>query len=243
MKTASEQQACKFAAVLVEHFRLLMSAPATALQWAVMNPKEAIAVCIQAITAEAKKFAETVKIQLKVWKTITLGGIETDAILKAIEGPDEASGKEKNEVGSYARDLTAKPDYQKALIAKPEKADLVILTVADLGFTEPPRTDAFLTKEFCAEWSRKHLDGYVIELCSPEVGPQLRLQYQDQPKGEVLWIAMERITDSDGHPYVFSVGRHDDGRRWLSSDWTHPNARWDLDARIVFRLRKISSQN
>jgi len=243
MKNASEKQARKLLGVLLEHLEFFTAASTEALQWAIQNPKEAIAVFVLAITAEAKKFADTVKIHLKVWKTISLGGIETDTLLKKIEDPDEKAGKEKNEVGSYARDLTTKPAYKKAVVEKHELVDLVILTPADLGFTETPRTDTFLTKEFCAEWSRKHLDGYVIELCSPEVGPQLRLQYQDQPKGEVLWIAMERITHSGGNPHVFNVERNGDGHRWLRTRWTDPDDQWDLGDRLVFRLRKIEPQN
>lgn len=240
MKTASEKQARQFVGLLVQHLELFLAAPTTAMQWAIQNPKDAIAVCVEAITIGAKKFAETVKVTLKVWKTIELGTHTTEALLEAIENTDEKSGKEKNEVGDYARDLITKSAYVSAVAKKPEKVDLVILTPQDLGFTETPRTDTFLTKEFCAEWSRKNLVGYVIELCSPEVGPQLRRQYQDQSNGEVLWVAMERISDSDGSPHVFDVGRSGGGGRWLDTHWADPVVQWLLGDRLVFRLRKIS---
>ena len=178
-----------------------------------------------------------VKRTLTVWKTINFGGTTTEALLKSIEA--EVKDKEKNEIGKFARDLTSKLAF--VIAPTPGQVGLVVLTPADLGFTSNPRTDAFMTKEFCAEWSAKNLDGWVIELCEAEDGPQLRLQYQDQPKGEVLWIAMERIADSDGDPYVFGVGRDDGGVRWLGTDWADPSHTWLLGGRLVFRLRKIPS--
>src|SRR3989338_10074599 len=43
--------------------------------------------------------------------------------------------------------------------------------------------------------------------------------------------------DSDDNPNVFDVKRNDDGTLWLNNDWTNPDNRWELDNRIVFRLR------
>jgi hypothetical protein len=37
-----------------------------------------------------------------------------------------------------------------------------------------------------------------LALCPPEVGPQLRLQYLEQPSGEILHIAMQPIAKYDG---------------------------------------------
>lgn len=167
---------------------------------------------------------------LNPWKTIQVGGIVPKELIKRI-------AKEYS-LGDWAKDLMGEPAFTVA--EKKQPTDLVILTPRDLGFTEMPRTDEFMTKEFCAEWSAKHLAGYAIELCSSEDGPQLRLQYDDQPNGEVLWMAMERITDSDGRPSVFDVERDDDGRRWLHGLCAYPGDRWDLDYRIVFRLRKFT---
>jgi hypothetical protein len=48
---------------------------------------------------------------------------------------------------------------------------------------------------------------------------------------------MHTTTDSDGNPNVFNVKRNDDGERWLNTNWTNPNDQWNLDNRIVFRLR------
>ena len=51
-----------------------------------------------------------------------------------------------------------------------------------------------------------------LELCPPEVGPILRIAYQNQPDIEYLTIAMEPYIDEDwhsgnihGHPVVFAL--------------------------------------
>ncbi len=44
-------------------------------------------------------------------------------------------------------------------------------------------------------------------------------------------------SDSDGNPNVFNVKHNDDGDRWLNANYANPNDTWNLDNRIVFRLR------
>jgi hypothetical protein len=66
--------------------------------------------------------------------------------------------------------------------------DLVVLSVSELGFG---RKGASIK----AIYARAESLGFA--LCPPEVGPQLRLQY-DQPPGEILHIAMQPIAKYDG---------------------------------------------
>jgi hypothetical protein len=69
---------------------------------------------------------------------------------------------------------------------------------------------------------------YGLALVPPEVGPQLRLQYIDQPAGERVILAMEAIS-CDGYPHIFALtspggsprlegeyGSH--GHFWMPSD-------------------------
>jgi hypothetical protein len=169
---------------------------------------------------------------LTVWKTIQIGGMKPAELAKEVP-------KHCEEVSNWAQNLMK----QKAFTTLDAKEDvmLVVLTPADLGFKKSPRTDEFMTAEFLAKWSAENLDGYVLELCPAEVGPQLRIQYEDQPKSEYLWIVMERITDSDGHPDVFRVERRGDGDRWLGTDCARVGGGWNLGGRLVFRLRKVQS--
>lgn len=46
------------------------------------------------------------------------------------------------------------------------------------------------------------------------------------------------VTDSDGNPNVFNVGRNDDGKQLLNANYANPDNRWNLGNEIVFRLRK-----
>ncbi|HEY4477417.1 MAG: hypothetical protein A2928_02310 [Candidatus Taylorbacteria bacterium RIFCSPLOWO2_01_FULL_45_15b] len=246
MKKANEEQARKFAGVFVEHHPLLTMAPHSQLQWAIQNPQEAILLFVEGLINRAKQAAEkvaeavnVVKTKLALWKTIDVGGTTKEKLLAGIEEENIETGKEKNEIRDYARDLTMQKAF--VMIEKPEKVDLVILTPRDFGLETMPETGEFLTKKFLDKWSEERLDGQVVELLLPEDGPQLRKQYQDQPKGEVLFIAMERIADSGGSPSVFVVGRGLDGVRWLDARWTGPGDQWSLDFRRVFRLRTVPS--
>lgn len=152
-----------------------------------------------------------------IFKTITTGKKITAKQL-------EKSGIN---VSSYAKEILSKVVFSK----KKEEIDLVILTPRDLGFTEYPTTKELFEKA--------KEQGY--ELCSAEVGPLLRMEYQDQPNDEWLYIAHEPITDSDGNPGVFDVGRRGAGLLWLYSYWVFALDCWGLGGRFVFRLRKSSS--
>jgi hypothetical protein len=144
----------------------------------------------------------------------------------------------KKELGDWGRDIMKQKAF--TTLDTEEEADLIVLTPKDLGYTEYSRTGVLFDPTGLAAWSAENLDGYVLELCPAEVGPRLREQYEDQPNGEVLWIAMERITASDGGPSVFGVERDDVGGRWLDADYADPVDAWRLDDRIVFRLRKVT---
>ena len=77
-----------------------------------------------------------------------------------------------------------------------------------------------------------------LELCPNEVGPQLRLQYKDQPKGEFLLIAMEPIIGVGGDLSVFDVEHRNDDRLWLNANLGHPGLAWGGIDRWVFLRRK-----
>jgi len=167
--------------------------------------------------------------EITPWMDLPVGSTTAEELAASV-------GKNCEKVSPEAKFLMAQMTVAPSL----GTVNLVVLTLRDLGFTSCPRTDTFMTKEFCTKWSAEHLDGCVIELCEAEDGPRLREQYLDQPNGEVLWMAMERIAGfGGGRPRVFVVKRSDDGCRWFRTHWANPHDEWRLDTRLVFRFRKL----
>lgn len=82
------------------------------------------------------------------------------------------------------------------------KIKLVTRTVAELGFSYPP-----CRREIFEEAARQ---GY--DICPREIGLLARLQYRDQPPGEMLYVAMEEIVVKWDQRGVFclSHGQHHD---------------------------------
>ena len=153
---------------------------------------------------------------ISTWKTIKLGtGLKTaDDFRKAIK----AKGMK---IGNWANDILGKSAF---VAAKGEtEIDLVLVTVAELGFKSGARYD-----QICGR--AKELG---LEFCPSEVGPQLRLQYEDQPEGEWVLIGMEPLSDSDGHLRVFDV-EHGGGGRRLRGGVGGPGCFWGGRGRWVF---------
>lgn len=89
---------------------------------------------------------------------------------------------------------------------KEASVTLVKVRVSDLGFHE----DGTL-KEIYQEAEKK---GY--KLCSMEMAVQLRLQYENQPMGEMLMVGMEPYRDVVGSFQVFLLAHNKSGQ-WLFS--------------------------
>ena len=153
---------------------------------------------------------------------IKLGTGQKDA-----DGFRKALKTAKCGIGDWANDIIGKPAFTVA--TEEIEVDLVIVTVEELGFKDgAKRSDIY-----------KRAIELGLQLCPNEVGPQLRLQYMDQPKGQWLLIGMEPITDSDGNLRVFGVERNDVGKLWLYANYGSPVYVWDGSHRWVFlRPRK-----
>ena len=117
---------------------------------------------------------------------------------------------------------------KKEIRQQREQVDLVRLTVRDLGFTQGATTDQIYAKA----------EEFGLELCPPEVGPEYRLQYKNQPMGEWFVIAMKQISDPDGNPHVFKLG-HDEGGVWLLNYWAEPDEQWRPEDEFLFRLSSL----
>jgi len=155
------------------------------------------------------------------WKTIRLGtnGLKTaDDFRKSLKDNGFS-------IGDHANDILGKPAFTVA--AEEIELDLVVASVAEIGFKDGA------TREQIYARAKEH----GLDLCPAEVGPQLRLQYKDQPNGEWLIVAMEPIAGSVGYLQLFYVER-DDSALWLYSFSDRPVHVWGSDARFVFSRRK-----
>ena len=147
-------------------------------------------------------------LQLPVWRTITIG-----TGLRTADDFRHALTSAGYRIGTWANDILGKPAFTAAAAESP--LDLVVASVAELGFRNGATTADIYARA----------KSFGLELCPAEVGPQLRLQYADQPYGEWLFIAMEPISDSVGYPFIFDVERDGYGR-WLHGGFGDPDNFW-----------------
>lgn len=161
-----------------------------------------------------------------VWRTITLG------TFKDVKSLKKALKQRGFRTDFWADDyMLDRPVF--SLASEEIELDLVRRTVAELGFEE----GAELREIYASARERG------LNICPAEVGPTLRYQYPDQPRGESLIVAMEPIAFSDnrGGLFVgddreglFDVKRGLSGRRRLDARLGSLSGRWRADCWFVF---------
>ena len=168
------------------------------------------------VTDAIKTVAGVSEQVFRVWKTIKFGtGLRTaDEFRRALK----SNGFR---IGEWSNDILGRPVFVAA--PKETEVDLVVVSVGELGFKNGASRREIYE---CAQ-------ELGLELCPAEVGPQLRLQYKDQPCGEWLLIGMEPIDDSHSNSNVFLVGHNDDGL-WLEGHYGPAGFVWDGRDRWVF---------
>jgi hypothetical protein len=189
-----------------------------------VNNPQALKKFLCGLSRTENKIEETVPVtsmkQWQTWRTIKLGtGLKTaDDFRKAIK---QAGAK----IDDWGNDILGNTSFTTS--NEEIEVELVVASVAELGFKDGAiRMDLYIRA--------KELG---LDLCQPEVGPQLFLQYKDQPKGEWLTVAMEPIADSARRLRVFRIGHGDGGRR-LRVDYGRPDRFYGADRRFVFLRRK-----
>jgi hypothetical protein len=119
------------------------------------------------------------------------------------------------------------------------KVNLVILRVADLGFPEGATTREIIGTDedadehgIAAPFTGGRASQLGLALCLPEVGPNYRLRYKEQPLDERLYVAMKPITGPDGQPRIFVLSNV----VGLSLDaiLARPDDEWQPDDKLLF---------
>lgn len=150
------------------------------------------------------------------WKTISIGSF-ADPIRLSNKLHDMGCN-----VGGQAAEILARPAFTVGL----RKVDVELVTVspAQFGF----RSD---TATLADVYARARELGF--ELVAAEVGPQLRIQYLDQPMGEFLIIAMEPIQTWGGEPIILNVANGGAGLILIGQDG-RAEADIPVSSRFVF---------
>ena len=113
----------------------------------------------------------------QIWRKIALGTYKgVDAYRREL---DSAGIK----IGDAADEILGRPAFSYGTMTDVE---LVLVSAADLGV----ETESSLAGVY------KRARQVGLELCPAEVGPQLRLDYRNQPLGEALDIAMEPVAET-----------------------------------------------
>ncbi|MFC1756597.1 hypothetical protein ACFLZC_00340 [Patescibacteria group bacterium] len=155
-------------------------------------------------------------VDFPTWKTIKLGTYgSTNAIRKALNHGFRVSNRAD--------------DILKKIEVSPVETEIELVVATTKQLTDKDRA----TTQEVFEGGKSR--GW--EPCPAEGGPQLRLQYRDQPKGDWLRIAMKPIAGSDGDLDVFLV-EHDGVGLWLHALYGDPGGVWGGDGRWVFVRRK-----
>jgi hypothetical protein len=160
----------------------------------------------------------TVRPELPVWKTITLGQYKgVNAIRTAMDNAPCPIG-----VGDWADEILGRPAFRYS--ASKIELDLVVVRVAELGFGEvgAPLRDIY---------ARARAVG--LALCPGETGPVLRLAYLNQPVGEFLHIAMEPVALYGGELVDFTLANGGAGLMLLGGD-ARPELVLPGAVRVVF---------
>jgi len=155
-------------------------------------------------------------VDVSVWRTITIG---TFANVFALSTALDAVGCG---IGNSAGEILARPTF--TLRGAKTNVELFTVSAAELGF----KTD---TASLADIFARAKQLGFG--LAAAEVGPQLRLQYFDQPIGEFLIIGMEPIRTWTGAPIILNVANGGAGLILIGQDGS-ADAQISVASRFVF---------
>jgi hypothetical protein len=138
--------------------------------------------------------------RFQIWRTTTLGSY------KGVNAYRDAFDAAKIKIGDAADEILGRPAFP--YVRGKTDLELTVVSAAELGVeSESALADVY-----------KHARRLGLVLCPAEVGPQLRLDYRDQPLGESLIIAMEPVNTYNGDPTILSLMNFGTGLALVASD-------------------------
>jgi hypothetical protein len=140
-----------------------------------------------AVPADARPVIVNSALAVPVWRRIATGTFANSfALLSALDAAGCA-------IGNSAEEILARPAFTVG--ASRTTVELFAVSPAELGFKTA-------TAPLADIYARAQQLGFG--LAAAEVAPQLRLQYFDQPMGELL-VGMEPIKTWSGEPFILVV--------------------------------------
>jgi hypothetical protein len=160
-------------------------------------------------------------------KTVRVGGMEKRELLHLLR---ERSVQLNRAAEALFDDPRFRPLSHSTVI------EIAVLSVADLGFGQGATYQQLVARA---------LESGLVE-CPLELGPQLRLQFLDQPEGPAdsptterrappgsITVASAPLDDRDETPKGFYLRRFD-GVLWLRGYWSWPGHLWSPEGVLVF---------
>jgi hypothetical protein len=154
----------------------------------------------------------------QTWRTITLG------TYKGVNAYRDTLDSARIRIGDSADEILGRPAFPYARTKT--GVELAVLSAADLGVESDQSSLAEV-------YQRAREAG--LELCPAEVGPQLRLDYRNQPLGEALDIAMEPVATYSGDPTMLTLANWGTGLLLIGRDG-RPESMVFRKSRFVFAL-------
>lgn len=158
------------------------------------------------------------RITIKVWRKIKLG-----TAVKTEPGFWNATSNHMPIVNCSWGDIYRTKDFLDSVAMNEQEVELVNVSPAEIGFEDGAKRSRVQDRAF----------NLGLELCTAETGPQLRIQYPDQPKGESLEIQMKPIGGED----VFSV-YNVNGKTFINTCiYMGPEEILSPGKRLIFKLK------
>ena len=137
----------------------------------------------------------------RTWRTTTIGSY------KGVNAYRDALDAAKIKIGDAADEILGRAAFPYA--REKTVVELTVVSAAELGVEsdESSLSDVY-------ERARQ----VGLNLCPAEVGPQLRLDYHNQPLGEALDIAMEPVATYGGDPTILTLANWGTGLVLIGRD-------------------------